>query len=88
MSSVLSVRIPKSLHNQLKELAQQEGVSVDQFVMLAVAEKVATLQTVDYLWYLPSRPIPLLEKLPTTGYRVGGHSNNDKRHNRLSAVKL
>lgn len=49
MSSVLSLRIPKSLHNQVRELAEEEGVSMNQFVMLALAEKVATLQTIDYL---------------------------------------
>jgi hypothetical protein len=49
MSSVLSVRIPKSLHVQVRELAEEEGVSMNQFVMLAVAEKVAALQAVGYL---------------------------------------
>jgi hypothetical protein len=49
MSSVLSLRIPKSLHNQVRELAEEEGVSMNQFVMLALAEKVATLQAIDYL---------------------------------------
>lgn len=49
MSSVLSLRIPKSLHNQVKELAEEEGVSMNQFVMLALAEKVAALQAIDYL---------------------------------------
>lgn len=49
MSNVMSVRIPKSLHEQVRELAQEEGVSMNQFVMLAVAEKVAALQTLDYL---------------------------------------
>ena len=47
--SALSLRLPKSLHEQLKELAQEEGVSVNQFVMLAVAEKVASLSTIEYL---------------------------------------
>ena len=49
MSNVLSLRIPKSLHNQVRELAKEEGVSMNQFVMLAVAEKVAALQAVGYL---------------------------------------
>ena len=49
MSNVLSVRIPKTLHSQVKALAAEEGVSMNQFVMLALAEKVATLQTMDYL---------------------------------------
>ena len=47
--SALSLRLPKSLHAQLKELAQEEGISVNQFVMLAVAEKVASISTIEYL---------------------------------------
>jgi hypothetical protein len=47
--SALSLRLPKSLHEQLKELAQEEGISVNQFVMLAVAEKIAMISTIEYL---------------------------------------
>ncbi len=47
--SALSLRLPKSLHEQLRELAQEEGISVNQFVMLAVAEKIAALSTMEYL---------------------------------------
>jgi antitoxin component of RelBE/YafQ-DinJ toxin-antitoxin module len=49
MSSALSLRIPKTLHNQARELAEEEGVSMNQFVMLTLAEKVAALQAIDYL---------------------------------------
>jgi hypothetical protein len=47
--SVLSLRLPNSLHEQVREMAQAEGVSMNQFVALAVAEKVAVLQASDYL---------------------------------------
>ncbi len=47
--SALSLRLPKSLHEQLKELAQEEGISVNQFVVLAVAEKIASISTIEYL---------------------------------------
>lgn len=47
--SALSLRLPKSLHEQLKELAREDGISVNQFVMLAVAEKVAAISTIEYL---------------------------------------
>lgn len=47
--SALSLRLPKSLHEQLRELSREEGISVNQFVMLAVAEKVASLATIEYL---------------------------------------
>jgi uncharacterized protein (DUF1778 family) len=47
--SALNLRLPKYLHEQLREIAQEEGISVNQFVVLAVAEKVAALSTIEYL---------------------------------------
>jgi hypothetical protein len=47
--SSLSLRLPNSLHKQLRELAQREGVSINQFIATAVAEKMSALATVDYL---------------------------------------
>ncbi len=47
--STLSVRLPKSIHAQIKELAEEEGVSMNQFISLALAEKIATLKTFKYL---------------------------------------
>ena len=47
--SELSLHLPKSLYEQLRELTQEEGISVNQFVMLAVAEKIATISTIEYL---------------------------------------
>ncbi|MDZ7773193.1 MAG: toxin-antitoxin system HicB family antitoxin [Balneolaceae bacterium] len=47
--STLSVRLPDSLHKKLKELAEKEGVSMNQLITLAVSEKMSALLTVDYL---------------------------------------
>jgi post-segregation antitoxin (ccd killing protein) len=47
--STLSLRLPESLHNQLKETARREGISINQFISTAVAEKLAALMTVEYL---------------------------------------
>lgn len=47
--STLSLTLPPSLHEQLLTSASKEGVSVHEFITLAVAEKLATLATVDYL---------------------------------------
>ena len=47
--STLSVRLPESVHKKLKELAKKEGVSMNQFISLAVSEKLSVLMTVDYL---------------------------------------
>jgi HicB-like protein involved in pilus formation len=47
--STLSLRLPESLHKALGELAQQDGVSMNQFITTAVAEKIATLKTIESL---------------------------------------
>jgi hypothetical protein len=47
--SMLSLRLPKSLYGDLKEIARIEGVSMNQFVMIAIAEKIAALNTLDYM---------------------------------------
>ena len=47
--STLSLRLPDSLHRQVKELAAQEGISINQFVATAVAEKMSALMTEEYL---------------------------------------
>ena len=47
--STLSVRLPESLHKQVRDLARREGISINQFVAMAVAEKMSALMTEDYL---------------------------------------
>lgn len=47
--STLSLRIPESLHRELRELARREGVSINQVINSAVGEKVASLRTLVYL---------------------------------------
>lgn len=48
-SARMSLRIPKSMYGDLKEIAEVEGISMNQFVMIAVAEKIAALNTMGYL---------------------------------------
>lgn len=45
----LSLRLPESLHQKLGELAEREGVSINQLITSAVAEKMSALMTEDYL---------------------------------------
>jgi hypothetical protein len=47
--STISLRLPNSLHERVRELARQEDVSINQFITLALAEKVAALATETYL---------------------------------------
>ncbi len=45
----MSIRIPDSLHKRAKELANQDNVSMNQFITLALAEKISALDTENYL---------------------------------------
>lgn len=45
----MSLRLPRSLHRRLRELAEEEGVSMNQLINAAVAEKLSALMTVEYL---------------------------------------
>ncbi len=47
--STLSLRIPNSLHEQIRLLAKREGISINQFVASAAAEKMAALLTEEYI---------------------------------------
>lgn len=47
--SVLSLRLPESLHHKIKEFAKEEGISINQFIVSAVSEKVSAFATIDYL---------------------------------------
>ena len=47
--STLHLTLPQSMQEQVEALAQQEGISITEFITLAVAEKLATLATADYL---------------------------------------
>ncbi len=47
--STLSIRLPDSLHKRIKQMAEAEGISMNQFIILAVAEKMSALATVEYL---------------------------------------
>ena len=47
--STMSIRLPESIHKKIKELAEQEGVSMNQLVNSAVSEKVSAILTAEYL---------------------------------------
>lgn len=47
--STLTIQIPDSLARQLRECATKEGLSLDQLLASAAAEKLSALMTVEYL---------------------------------------
>ena len=47
--STLSIDIPDSLTDQLRQVAADQGITLDQFLSSAAAEKLRALMTTGYL---------------------------------------
>ena len=47
--TALTIRLPNSVHESIKLLARKDGISVNQFIASAAAEKMASFQTLEYL---------------------------------------
>ena len=43
-----ALRLPASLKKAVEEFARQDGTSLNQFIVSAVAEKLSALKTADY----------------------------------------
>ena len=44
----ISIELPASVHERAKLLAKRDGVSVDQFISTALAEKISVLEAETY----------------------------------------
>jgi hypothetical protein len=47
-TSVYPLRLPRSLKDEVVRLSRQDGASINQFVVAAVAAKVAAMETATY----------------------------------------
>ncbi|MCU0919346.1 MAG: type II toxin-antitoxin system HicB family antitoxin [Burkholderiaceae bacterium] len=47
--TALTIRLPNSVHQKIKELAERDQISVNQFIASAAAEKMASVLTLDFL---------------------------------------
>jgi hypothetical protein len=47
--SAINVRLPESLHKNLRQLTAKDSVSMNQFIVSAIAEKVAVYLAEEYL---------------------------------------
>lgn len=53
--SALNLRLPESVHRHIREIAQHEGVSINQFISTAVSEKISAILTEEYLEHRAKR---------------------------------
>ena len=89
--SSLSLRLPDSLHRKVRELAEREDISINQFIAMAVAEKAAALLTVEYLAERGRRADPrrlgrLLSRVPDVP-PIPGDERQARRHMGSRKVK-
>jgi predicted transcriptional regulator len=69
--SAITIRLPDSLYEKLKEAAEKDHSTVELFAVLAIAEKLSSLMTSEYLEERAKRANPerfaeLLSKVPDT----------------------
>lgn len=67
--STISLRLPDSLHDEVRKLAKREKVSINQLATLALAEKISALETEEYLARRSSRGskqkfLQVMDKVP------------------------
>lgn len=67
--SAITIEVPDSLYDKLREAAAKDQSTPEYFVVLAIAEKLSSFMTVDYLERRAKRARPdrlehLLAKVP------------------------
>ena len=53
--STVSLRLPNFLHKEVKSIAKEEDISINQFIATALAEKISALRTEEYLEHRAAR---------------------------------
>ena len=61
--STFALRLPDSLYAHARKLAEQDQASLNQFITVAVAEKVSALNAAAFLPNGPVRPIQSIWRL-------------------------
>lgn len=74
--STVSLRLPNFLHKEVKNIAKEEDISINQFITTALAEKMSALKTQEYLEHRAKRGSQ--EKFDEAMAKVGHNHPLDK----------
>ena len=69
--STVSLRLPNFLHKEVKGIAKEEGISINQFIATALAEKMSALRTQEYIEHRAMRGSK--DKFDTALSKVGNN---------------
>ena len=75
-TSTYPLRLPKSLKDEVAKVAKRDGTSVNQFIAIAVAEKISALETEHFFTQRASGAD--LEKMREILFRQGGEEPRDE----------
>ncbi len=53
--NTVSLRLPNFLHKEVEKISKEAGMSINQFIAMALVEKMAALRTQEYLEQHASR---------------------------------
>jgi hypothetical protein len=71
-TSTYPLRLPKSLKDEVAKVAKRDGTSVNQFIAIAVAEKISALETEEF--FAERAKNANLEAFRAILFRPGGES--------------
>jgi hypothetical protein len=77
--STIQVQIPDSLQKSLDDLAARDGISIDQFIFTAIAEKLSALMTENYLIERAKRGSRDRKSQKGKSRKVSGNLNKSSR---------
>ena len=74
--SNFALRLPDSLHAYAKKMAQEDNASLNQFIVMAVAEKVSALNTENFFKERAARGsrerfLGIMDSVPDSPVRAG-----------------
>jgi hypothetical protein len=75
--STISLRLPNFLHKEVKGIAKEEGISINQFIATALAEKMSALRTQEYLEQRAARGSS--EKFKNAMMKIGDNHPLDEK---------
>ena len=72
-TSTYPLRLPKSLKDEVAKVAKRDGTSINQFIAIAVAEKISALET-ERFFAERAKQADMVEAFRAILFRPGGES--------------
>ena len=78
-SGKLSLRIPKTLHRQVSDMAEKEGCSINQLIMMYISLGIGNdlgKKQVNVTYYKQNNEIPIIDRMERETWETYGRNSN------------